>query len=107
METKVANVRDVGIPDHTKPTGLGNPDPVTHVFIGRPGKWGNPYIIGVDGNREECIRKYERLVLSNRILLQSLPEIAGNNLICYCSPQPCHGDILANLVKKYVRIKTK
>ncbi len=29
------------------------------VYIGRPGKWGNPFEIGKDGNRAEVIEKYE------------------------------------------------
>ena len=31
----------------------------THdVYIGRPSKWGNPFVIGKDGTREQVIRKY-------------------------------------------------
>jgi len=29
------------------------------VYIGRGSKWGNPYVIGKDGNREEVIKQYE------------------------------------------------
>ena len=29
------------------------------IYIGRGSKWGNPFIIGQDGNREEVINKYE------------------------------------------------
>lgn len=28
------------------------------VYIGRPSKWGNPFVIGKDGTREEVIAKY-------------------------------------------------
>jgi hypothetical protein len=28
------------------------------VYIGRPSKWGNPFVIGRDGSREEVIEKY-------------------------------------------------
>ena len=28
------------------------------IYIGRPSKWGNPFVIGRDGNREQVIEKY-------------------------------------------------
>jgi hypothetical protein len=28
------------------------------VYIGWPGKWGNPFVIGRDGTREEVVAKY-------------------------------------------------
>ena len=32
---------------------------VYDVYIGRGSKWGNPFVIGKDGTREEVINKYE------------------------------------------------
>ena len=29
------------------------------VYIGRGSDWGNPYAIGIDGDRDEVIRKYQ------------------------------------------------
>lgn len=29
------------------------------VYIGRPSKWGNPFIVGADGTRDEVIQKYK------------------------------------------------
>jgi len=31
--------------------------PAGAVYIGRPSKWGNPFVIGKDGDREEVIAK--------------------------------------------------
>lgn len=108
MDTKVIHVTEAPIrPDPSLPAGLTNPDPANYVFIGRPSKWGNPYIIGVDGNREECIRRYESFLTGNKLLMQSLPELAGKTLGCFCKPKACHGDVLVQFVKKYVRIQTK
>lgn len=67
------------------------------VMIGRPSKWGNPFVIGVDGNRDEVIRKYRRYLMNNIELLKSISELKGKVLVCYCKPKPCHGDILAEL----------
>lgn len=64
------------------------------VYIGRPGKWQNPFVIGKDGDREEVIKKFEKYVLSSPDLLSSLSEIRGKILACWCSPKACHGDVL-------------
>jgi len=68
------------------------------VYIGRPGKWGNPYSIGKDGTRKEVIEKYRKYILSNKKLLNDLHELDGKILGCWCKPKACHGDVLAELV---------
>lgn len=71
------------------------------VYIGRPSKWGNPYIIGKDGTREEVIEKYEEWVRSSPILMRSLPELKGKVLGCWCHPgDKCHGEVLLKLLKE-------
>lgn len=69
------------------------------IYIGRPGKWGNPYTIGIDGNRREVIQKYREWLLSGegKHLLRDLHELKGKVLGCWCSPKACHGDILHEL----------
>lgn len=68
------------------------------VYIGRGSDWGNPYAIGIDGNRDEVIRKYqydfERGYLKNS--KEQLLTLRGKTLGCHCKPAACHGDILAN-----------
>jgi hypothetical protein len=71
------------------------------VYIGRPSKWGNPFEIGKDGNREEVIRKYKEWIKTQIHLLSSLNELKYKTLGCWCSPLPCHGDILVKLVEEY------
>lgn len=68
------------------------------VYIGRPSKWGNPFVIGVDGTREEVIAKYEQYVRESPKLMAALPELEGKTLGCWCAPLPCHGDVLIKLV---------
>ena len=70
------------------------------VYIGRGSKWGNKFIIGPDGNREEVIKKYREWILGNKELLSSLHELKGKVLGCFCKPQACHGDVLVELVDK-------
>ncbi len=74
------------------------------VYIGRktrdmPGSiWGNPYIVGKDGTREEVIEKYKEYILSKPELLAQLESLRGKILGCWCSPQACHGDVLIELL---------
>lgn len=67
------------------------------IYIGRPSIWGNPFVIGPDGDRDTVIAKYRDYLLSNKELLDRLPELHGKVLGCWCAPQACHGDVLAEL----------
>ena len=71
-----------------------NPSDLDYVYIGRPSKWGNPFVIGRDGNRDEVVRKYLDYILESENLLGDLHELKGKNLGCYCAPELCHGDVL-------------
>ena len=66
------------------------------VFIGRPSKWGNPYKIGRDGTREQVIAKY-RATISDKDREVIQQELKGKRLGCFCAPEPCHGDVLAEI----------
>ena len=70
------------------------------VYIGRPSKWGNPFIIGRDGTREEVIEKYREYIMQRPDLLSDLHELKGKVLGCWCKPKPCHGDVLVELIEK-------
>lgn len=67
-------------------------------YIGRPSKWGNPFVIGKDGTREEVIQKYREWLMKQEDLLAALPELKGRRLGCWCAPESCHGDVLKELV---------
>lgn len=69
------------------------------VYIGRGSKWGNPFVLGKDGTREEVCAKYLDYLLHNQSLLDSLPELAGKVLGCFCYPKLCHGDILIHVMR--------
>lgn len=70
------------------------------VYVGRPSKWGNPFEIGKDGTREQVIAKYREYILSSPHLLRALPELKGKVLACWCSPKPCHADVLVEMANK-------
>lgn len=77
-------------------TKTGHPD---EVYIGRGSKWGNPYTIGKHGNRGEVIDLYERRLVCEPDLLAAIDagELDDKVLLCFCHPQSCHGDVLAQL----------
>lgn len=93
METKVVNLY------HDK----------YDVYIGRKSKWGNPFThlnkdktlaeFQVD-TREEAINSYEEWIRNNPELMNSLHELKGKTLGCFCKPKSCHGDILVKLIKE-------
>ena len=71
---------------------------------------GNPFKIGVDGDRDEVIEKF-RIMLWALIqdqedgVIETLNHIIelekkyGNvGLLCWCKPKRCHGDIILSCV---------
>ena len=71
--------------------------PAGAVYIGRGRKWGNPFRIGPDGDRVAVIARYERWLADQHHLLRALDELRGRDLVCFCAPRPCHGDLLLRL----------
>jgi len=67
------------------------------IYIGRGSKWGNPFVIGIDGTRLRVIEKYKNYILASE-LMKDLHELKGKTLGCFCKPQACHGDVLKELV---------
>ncbi len=82
-KTRVVNVRKSGC----------------DVFIGRPSKWGNYYLISRYG-RKKCIELYREFILDNPLLLGQLEELRGKRLGCFCKPKACHGDVLVELLER-------
>ena len=68
------------------------------VLIDRRTRWGNPFLIGLDGTREEVIELYRRdlwrRIQNNEIQTRELAYLDGKQLACWCHPLPCHGNIL-------------
>lgn len=79
------------------------------VYIGRPGKYENPFIIGRDGTRDEVCDKHD-LWLDGKIeapngrkpptLSEITKDLKGKRLGCFCSPLRCHGDNYVKRIKK-------
>jgi len=70
------------------------------VYIGRPSIWGNPFIVGKHGTREEVIEKFRFYLLNDPLLKSQLMDLDGKTLGCWCKPQPCHGDVIVEVINQ-------
>lgn len=80
------------------------------VYIGRAvprknlesSKWANPVKMKNDSEEERTrvIEAYKEYFFSNLDLQQSVHELKGKVLGCWCNPKACHGDFLAELADK-------
>lgn len=63
-------------------------DLATGVYIGRGSPWGNPFKIGHEYDRDAVCDKFECEILPSL----DVSSLRGKNLICFCTPQRCHGE---------------
>lgn len=78
--------------------GLATPN---SVYVGRPGLFGNPFVVGQHGARGECLKKFEEWILAPAqqwLVNQAKAELRGKDLICFCAPKPCHAGIWIKIV---------
>ncbi len=64
--------------------------PPDAVYIGRGSPWGNPFVIGRDGTRDDVCDRFSREILPTL----DLAPLRGKHLVCWCKPARCHGDAL-------------
>lgn len=62
--------------------------PPGSVYIGRGSPYGNPFVIGKHGDRDEVCDRFAAEVLPTL----DVSALRGKNLICFCKPKRCHGD---------------
>jgi ParB-like chromosome segregation protein Spo0J len=68
------------------------------VRIDRGSKYGNPFVMGHDGDRDAVCEKYaEHYVPHKPSILKDIAGLAGKVLVCHCYPERCHGDTLQEL----------
>lgn len=78
------------------------------VRIDRATAWGNPFVLGRDGDRDEVIAKFQKWVttsddLSAQWIRDHVRGLHGKTLGCWCGPlNACHGDILLDLAAQAV-----
>jgi hypothetical protein len=73
-------------------------------YIGRPSRWGNPFKLGRDGDRDEIMAKYGVWLeekLNDETFCKDLAKLAkATALVCWCKPEACHGDQLVAAMKR-------
>src|SRR3954447_7860568 len=76
------------------------------VYIGptrdgwRKSKWVNPFRVRHNASQDQrayVIAIYRRWVQQQPDFLAALPELRGKDLVCWCAPEACHGDVLLEL----------
>jgi len=74
--------------------------PPNTVKVTRPGRYGNPFVVGRDGTAEECIAKF-KAEMPDFAKEAYRNELRGKNLACFCPlDRPCHGDILLKIANE-------
>jgi hypothetical protein len=92
--------------------------PENTVNVARPGKWGNPFIIGMNrcsghglDYRQEKIKDAatavrffcEMLEIADRNYpseQEIVSELRGKDLACWCKASPCHADVLLEIANR-------
>lgn len=71
------------------------------VYVGRGSVYGNPFRIGVDGNRLKVIQKYRAwLETQEELKIRMRTELRGKDLVCFCAPHLCHAEIIDEIANK-------
>ena len=92
---------------HVKRSGFRAGEyPPWAISVGRPSVLGNPFRIGPDGDREECIAKFAAWLdaqladpgsaaARKMAALRKLLARHGHlTLFCWCAPLPCHAEVI-------------
>jgi hypothetical protein len=73
-------------------------------YIGRPSRWGNPFKLGRDGDRDEIMANYAVWLddkLKDETFCKELARLSkATALVCWCKPEACHGDQLVAAMKR-------
>lgn len=85
---------------------IGKVIPEGAIYIGRAmphfglkaSKFANPFKLSEDEERGATIARYKtwlwNQIKTGKITLEDLLELEGRDVVCFCAPQPCHGDIV-------------
>jgi hypothetical protein len=85
--------------------------------VARPGPLGNPFVVGQDGDRAECVRLFEVLLggyiaLTTKAsvdaqravrsyVVDNLKTLRQHNIACWCPLDArCHGDVLLRVFNR-------
>lgn len=69
---------------------IREPHPMDSEYVGRGSPYGNAFVIGVDGDRDEVIDRFCEEVLPSL----DVSALRGKDLVCFCKPKHCHADYI-------------
>lgn len=106
---KIKITRVINIEKETRYQGIKSTP--NFEYIGRGSYWGNPYSMydfsgdnDKDNSRDEVIRKFKYDFDYDKFPKKRKSEVyklAGKRLGCFCKPEKCHGDILADFLNSW------
>ena len=97
----IVNIKNKPVPYYDDYIGRGNK------WLGlNESKWGNPFIMKKESERNGVLIAYCKHILSSPELIASLSELENRTLGCYCVPKICHGNVLIALYEEIVINKT-
>lgn len=71
------------------------------VRIDRGTDYGNPFVLGKDGNRDQVCDAYEKHYLPHKpSIINDIQKLKGKVLICHCYPERCHGNCLCDIANE-------
>lgn len=79
------------------------PKDVQATYIGRGTPWGNPFVVGQGYKQSEAADAYrkslaKRLAARDPEATDLVLKLTGvENILCSCTPRPCHGDCYAEI----------
>lgn len=98
MKTKVINIRNK----------TGSPD---EVYVGRPGIFGNPFLLGKHGDRDMVVTLHESYMITrmgiNPEFREQIRSLYGKTLMCFCAPRNCHAYNLAAMADQLANEEEK
>lgn len=75
--------------------------PKDSVYIGRPTMWGNPFQMTGPDTRNTVVAEYEGWLMKQPDLVAMVKKrLRGMNLVCFCAPKACHGDVLLKIANE-------
>ena len=93
--------------------------PAGAVYVGRPTKWGNPFVCKTKGDAAVLFRRWLMGKDTGKFEYRGAPDfrvpaaelraaidsLRGKDLACWCKPgEPCHADVLIELANAERRL---
>jgi ParB-like chromosome segregation protein Spo0J len=74
------------------------------VRVDRGTRYGNPFVLGEDGDRNEVCDAYRLHYLPHKpSIAERAGDLVGKVLICHCYPERCHAEYLVKLARESVK----